>query len=93
MHVEPRLPSAVALGIPMPLPTIKPMLAAIGITVLFAGMLYRSHELAERMRNLGEGSTLVSTLIIIAGGLMTTLCLYWWLLSPLEEHHEPAASH
>jgi cytochrome c oxidase subunit 1 len=93
MRIEHRHPSAAALGIPMPIPTIKPMLAAIGITIMFAGMLYRSHELAERLRNLGEGSTLVSTLIIIAGGLMTTLSLYWWLLSPLEEHHEPVTSH
>ena len=83
--------SAAALGIPMPLPTIKPLVVAVGITIMFVGMLFRSHELAERTRNLGEGSTLVSTLIVIGGALVVVLSLYWWLLSPLEEHHESAA--
>ena len=88
-----RLPSAAALGIPMPTPTIKPFIVAIGITVMFIGMLVRSHELAERTRNLGVGSTLVSTLIVISGAVILVVALYAWLLSPLEEHHESAASH
>ncbi|HET7563695.1 MAG TPA: cbb3-type cytochrome c oxidase subunit I, partial [Gemmatimonadaceae bacterium] len=37
---EERIPTAEQLGIPMPHPTIKPLIAAIGLTVAFIGLLY-----------------------------------------------------
>jgi cytochrome c oxidase subunit 1 len=84
---ENRLPSAKALGIPMPLATIKPLIVAIGILVMFTGMLVRSHEIARIQAAGGEGSTLMSVIIILVGAFTLVGSLYWWLLSPLEEHH------
>jgi hypothetical protein len=84
---ENRLPSAKALGIPMPLSTIKPLLVAIGIVVMFSGMLLRSHEIASIQAHAGEGSTMPSVVVILIGAMMLVGSLYWWLLSPLEEHH------
>jgi cytochrome c oxidase subunit 1 len=88
MHSEHRLPSARALGIPMPLSTIKPLLVAIGIVIMFTGMLVRSSEITRIMAAGGQGSTILSTSIILAGAFMLVGSLYWWLLSPLEEHLE-----
>ena len=87
MHTEHRLPSARALGIPMPLPTIKPLIVAIGIIVMFTGALLRSAELSAIQRAGGAGSTTLSLAVIILGAIIIVLSLYWWLLSPLEEHH------
>ena len=88
MHTEHRLPSAKALGIPMPLSTIKPLIVAVGIVIMFTGMLIRSHQISAIQAAGGQGSTLPSTIIIVLGGVMITASLYWWLLSPLEEHVE-----
>jgi hypothetical protein len=87
MHTEHRLPSARTLGIPMPLPTIKPLIVAIGIIVMFTGALMRSAELSAIQRAGGAGSTMPSLAVIILGAIIIVLSLYWWLLSPLEEHH------
>ncbi len=86
MHVEHRLPSAQTLGIPMPLATIKPLIVAVGIIIMFTGMLFRSQQLATIQRAAGEGSTIGSTMLIIFGAIVMVGSLYWWLLSPLEEH-------
>jgi len=88
MHTEHRLPSAKALGIPMPLSTIKPLIVAVGIIVMFTGMLFRSSQISAIQAAGGDGSTLPSTIVIIVGGIMIAASLYWWLLSPLEEHVE-----
>jgi cytochrome c oxidase subunit 1 len=37
---EEPIPTAHQLGIPMPTPTIKPLVAALGLTISFAGLLY-----------------------------------------------------
>jgi cytochrome c oxidase subunit 1 len=84
---EDRLPSAVALGIPMPLSTIKPFFVAVGILVMFCGALLRSHEIARIQAAAGEGSTMPSVLVMLLGAVILVSSLYWWLLSPLEEHH------
>jgi cytochrome c oxidase subunit 1 len=87
MHTEHRLPSAKALGIPMPLSTIKPLYVAVGILIMFTGALFRSHEIAAIQAAGGEGSTMPSVIVIIVGAMTLVGALYWWLLSPLEEHH------
>ncbi len=84
---ENRLPSAKALGIPMPLSTIKPLIVAIGIIIMFTGMLLRSHEIAQIQAAGGEGSTMPSVIVILIGAFTLVGSLYWWLLTPLEEHH------
>jgi cytochrome c oxidase subunit 1 len=38
-------PTAAELGIAMPYPTIKPLLAAVGITVMFTGLIWNKHLL------------------------------------------------
>jgi cytochrome c oxidase subunit 1 len=68
--------TAKELHIPMPNPTIKPMIAAIGMTVMFSGLLF-IHK--DRM-SLALGT-------IIGGALIMTMALYAWLLTPLEDAH------
>jgi cytochrome c oxidase subunit 1 len=87
MHTEHRLPSAKALGIPMPLSTIKPLIVAVGIIILFTGALMRSHEISAIQAAGGEGSTMPSVIVMLIGAMTIVGSLYWWLLSPLEEHH------
>ncbi|MFN2400031.1 MAG: cytochrome c oxidase subunit I [Gemmatimonadaceae bacterium] len=38
-HEDDRLPTAAELGIPMPIPTIKPLIAALGLTISFVGLI------------------------------------------------------
>src|SRR5829696_1757707 len=40
MHMERGYPSAKELGIPMPTPTIKPLLTAVGLLVMVSGLLF-----------------------------------------------------
>jgi hypothetical protein len=72
----------------MPLSTIKPLIVAVGILIMFTGALVRSHEISAIQRAGGEGSTLPSLAIILLGAVTIVGSLYWWLLSPLEEHVE-----
>ncbi|GAC1650185.1 MAG: cytochrome c oxidase subunit I [Gemmatimonadaceae bacterium] len=61
------------LGIPMPSPTIKPLIAAAGLTVMFSGLPFFHRE------SLGLGLA-----IIFVGAGVFVGSLYSWLLSPLE---------
>jgi cytochrome c oxidase subunit 1 len=70
-----RLPTAAELGIPMPNPSIMPLLVAFFVVVMFSGLLF-----------LGKATT-VGVGIIIVGALGWVLSLYNWLLTPLEDHH------
>ena len=76
VHVETERRTAKELGIPMPLPTIKPLLVALSIIVMFSGLLFIHRE----------SKTLALTLMI-GGAMMLAGFLYAWLLSPLEEAH------
>jgi cytochrome c oxidase subunit 1 len=64
------------LGIAMPLPTIKPLIAALGIVVMFTGPLF-----------LNTDKTSVGVGLMLAGAAILVGALYLWLLSPLEEEH------
>ncbi|HEX6051689.1 MAG TPA: cytochrome c oxidase subunit I [Gemmatimonadaceae bacterium] len=76
VHVETERRTAKELGIPMPLPTIKPLLVALSIIVMFSGLLFIHRE----------SKTLALTLML-GGAMMLAGFLYAWLLSPLEEAH------
>ncbi|HEY2067779.1 MAG TPA: cytochrome c oxidase subunit I [Gemmatimonadaceae bacterium] len=77
MHIEHTTgKSAKELGIPMPNPTIKPLICAIGMTVMFTGLLFLHLE-----------KTQLALMTIIGGALIMTLSLYAWVLTPLEDAH------
>jgi hypothetical protein len=71
-------PSANELGIAMPTPTIKPLLASIGLTVMFLGLILK-HSVNYQSLWLP---------VTLGGVAFFVVSLYAWLLSPLEpEHH------
>jgi cytochrome c oxidase subunit 1 len=76
VHLETQRRTAKELGIPMPLPTIKPLCVAAGIIIMFSGLIFIHLE----------KKTVAFTLIGV-GAAMLVGFLYAWLLSPLEEAH------
>ena len=68
--------SAAQLGIPMPNPTIKPLLTAFAMTVMFSGLFFVHLEMMA-----------VALLLMIGGALGMAVMLYNWLLTPLEDAH------
>jgi hypothetical protein len=75
MHIETERRTAKELGIPMPSPTIKPLWTALGIVVMFTGVLILPHQ------------KMAGIAVILGGATMMTGFLYAWLTTPLEEHH------
>jgi cytochrome c oxidase subunit 1 len=76
MHEETQTRTARELGIPMPIPTIKPFVAALTMSVMICGfMVYKniSHTAGW------------ATLII--GAIAFAVTMYSWLFSPLEPEH------
>ena len=71
-----RVPTAKELGIPMPNPSIKPLLVALFMTFMFASLLL-----------IHKGKTPFAVAGIITFALLMTLTLYSWLLTPLEDEH------
>jgi len=71
-----RIPTARELGIPMPNPSIKPLFAALFMTLMFASLI------AIHKDKVGLAVALV---IVFAAAL--TASLYAWLLTPLEDEH------
>jgi cytochrome c oxidase subunit 1 len=76
VHIEKERRSAKELGIPMPLPTIKPFFVALGIIVMLSGLLFIHRE-----------SKTIAFSLIATGASMLIGFLYAWLTSPLEEAH------
>src|SRR4051812_34938502 len=77
MHIEEATgKSAKDLGIPMPNQTIKPLICAAGMTVMFTGLLFIHKD---------KMSLAMAT--ILTGALIMTLSLYAWVLTPLEDPH------
>jgi cytochrome c oxidase subunit 1 len=73
--------SARELGIPMPVPTAKPLLMAVFIILFFIGLLLKSAAYGQ------EGGAMLPLVVMVIGGLGTAISLIWWLLTPLEEEH------
>ena len=77
MHIEQATgKSASELGIPMPNPTIKPLLCAAGMTIMFSGLLF-----------IHKDKMPLAIATILTGALFMTLSLYAWVLTPLEDAH------
>jgi cytochrome c oxidase subunit 1 len=76
MHIETERRTAKELGIPMPSSTLNPLWTALGIVIMFTGLLF----LPRGQKMLGIGITL-------AGAVFMTVYLYNWLTTPLEDHH------
>ena len=75
-HVESERRTAKELGIPMPMPTIKPLIVAAGIVIMISGLLFIHRE-----------SKTIAFTLIFGGAAILVGFLYAWLLSPLEEEH------
>ena len=71
-----RIPTARELGIPMPNPSIKPLFAALFMTLMFASLLL-----------IHKGKTQFAITGVITFALLMTFTLYSWLLTPLEDEH------
>jgi len=77
MHIELATgESAKDLGIPMPNPTIKPLLCAAGMVIMFSGLLF-----------IHKNNMPLALATIMGGALIMIVSLYGWLLTPLEDAH------
>ena len=70
-----RLPTAKELGIPMPNPSIMPLVCAAGVVFMFCGLLFL------------EKATMTGVAIMATGALWWVVSLYHWLTTPLEDAH------
>ena len=73
MHIETETHTAKELGIPMPFPTVKPLVVAFSMVVMFCGLLFLRNDMFA-----------VSMAVMISGALAMVAGLYSWLTSPLE---------
>jgi cytochrome c oxidase subunit 1 len=73
VHEETSTKTAKELGIPMPFPTVKPLLTALGIIVMFSGLIFIHLDMFA-----------VAMTITLSGAALLTGSLYAWLTSPLE---------
>jgi cytochrome c oxidase subunit 1 len=76
MHVERGYRTAKELGIPMPTPTLKPLVTAVGLTIMVSGLLF------THLENKAPFFT-----IVLTGAAIMVGSLYAWLTTPLEEEH------
>jgi cytochrome c oxidase subunit 1 len=77
MHIEEATgKSAKDLGIPMPNPTIKPLICALGMNIMFTGLLF-----------IHKDNMPLALATMIGGALIMTFALYAWVLTPLEDAH------
>ena len=67
--------TAKQLGIPMPNPSILPLVTATGVIVMFCGMLFT------------DTNQKLAIAIMIGGAVWWIASLYSWLLTPLEDAH------
>jgi len=73
VHEETSRKTAAELGIPMPFPTVKPLFTALGIVIMFAGLLFMHLD-----------KFALAMTITIGGASLMVGSLYAWLTSPLE---------
>jgi len=75
MHQEVATPrTARELGIPMPQPTIKPLITSLGLVIMISGMLFKHLE-----------NQMPFYTVVLGGAAILVGGLYAWLLSPLED--------
>jgi cytochrome c oxidase subunit 1 len=73
MHEESERSTAAALGIPMPLNTVKPLLTALGIVIMFSGLMFIHLD-----------HFAIAMAVSLSGAALLIGSLYAWLFSPLE---------
>ncbi len=71
-----RAATAEELGIAVPYSTAKPFFAALGILIMFSGLLFSR-----------TGNKVVEYAFLFGGAGLLITSLYWWLTSPLEPPH------
>ena len=76
MHEEAETRTARSLGIPMPYPTIKPLIAAVFMTLMLSGFLF-----------VRSGATTIGFSMVIGFALAFAVTMYTWLYAPLEPEH------
>jgi len=77
MHIEHATgKTAKDLHIPMPNPTIKPLICAAGMIIMFSGLIF-----------IHTGKMPLALATMIGGALIMVNALYAWLLTPLEDAH------
>ncbi|MBL0169414.1 MAG: cytochrome c oxidase subunit I [Gemmatimonadaceae bacterium] len=69
------VPTAKELGIVLPNPSIWPLVMAMGLMVMFSGLLFM------------DTNAKLAVSIMLVGALWWIGTLYKWLLTPLEDHH------
>jgi hypothetical protein len=60
----------------MPSPSIKPLVTAVGLTVMISGMLFKHLE-----------NQTPFYVLVLGGATILVASLYAWLTTPLEEEH------
>ena len=60
----------------MPNPTIKPLICAAGMIIMFSGLIF-----------IHTGKMPLALTVVIGGALIMVNSLYAWLLTPLEDAH------
>jgi cytochrome c oxidase subunit 1 len=92
-HIETESFTARQLGIPMPDPTVKPLITALGMCIMLCAPLFMHH--AQMMEAAGNAAAQKSAMtmfwvIALGGAALMVASLYNWLLTPLESHHPHA---
>ena len=73
VHEETERRTAKELGIPMPYPTVKPLVVALAMVIMFSGLLFLRFD-----------HFAISMVVTIGGALVMVGGLYSWLTAPLE---------
>jgi cytochrome c oxidase subunit 1 len=76
MHIETETMTAKEAGIPMPVNTAKPILAAFLMCAMLSGLLFYKN-----------GSMVIALTLMVGGAMAFAGTMYAWLYSPLEEEH------
>jgi hypothetical protein len=90
-HIETETYTLKQLGIMLPDPTIKPLITALGLTIMLTAPLFMHHaQLMEAAGKMPEAKTgmIMFWVVVLSGAALMVGMLYNWLLTPLEsEHH------
>jgi cytochrome c oxidase subunit I len=76
LQIEHGALSADQLGIPIPYPTVKPLVAALGLVIMLCSLLFSRAD-----------SHVVMYTLLFGGATILVGSLYAWLTSPLEPEH------
>jgi cytochrome c oxidase subunit 1 len=89
-HIETETYSARQIGIALPDPTIKPLITALGLTIMLSAPLALHHAQimdAAGKADAAKSSMIVFWVVVLGGAALMVGMLYNWLLTPLESDH------